>query len=94
MSYHFERANEATKRAVWNKGTIIPGYDAAVWRHDKCGAVMRYSAHGNRDDKHGWEIDHIRPKAAAGSDALSNLQPLHWSNNAAKGDDTSWYCGK
>jgi 5-methylcytosine-specific restriction endonuclease McrA len=92
--YYFRGADEATKRAVWNKGTVVANYDPDTWRTDKCGAWMYYPAHGDRDAKYGWEIDHIFPKALGGSDYLSNLQPLHWANNAAKGDDPAWYCGK
>lgn len=92
--YNFRYVDEATKVAVWNKGAPIPGYAPDVWRYDKCGKPMRYSDHGDRDSSVGWEIDHIYPKALGGGDHLSNLQPLHWTNNAAKGDDPYWYCGK
>lgn len=81
-------------KAVWNKGRIIPNYPPDVWRWDKCGSVMKFSDYGNRNSDNGWEIDHIDPASNGGSDFLFNLQPLNWKNNAAKGDDTSWYCGK
>ena len=83
-----------TKLDVWVKGSVIPNFDADTWRHDKCGAVMKWSEHGNRQSEHGWEIDHINPAANGGGDELSNLQPLNWENNASKGDDLNWYCGK
>lgn len=92
--YPFRNADEAAKRAVWNKGKPIAGYSPDQWRHDICGAVMKYDQHGNRDDKHGWEIDHIKPKAKNGGDELANLQPLNWQNNAAKGDTYPWNCGR
>ena len=62
---------------------------------DKCGALIAKSDHG-KEGAHGWEIDHIKPKADGGSDALSNLRPLHWKNNDAKGDnlDGDWDCAK
>lgn len=34
----------------------------------------------------GWEIDHLTPVSDDGSDAIGNLRPLHWRNNAAKKD--------
>ena len=83
---------EATKKAVWKKGRIIPDFESDIWRWDKCGAVMKYSEHGNRDSKHGWEIDHINPVANGGSDDLYNLQPLFWKNNADKSDSLNWSC--
>ena len=84
--------SEETKSAVWQKGQVIPGYDSSVWRKDKCGAVMMYSEHGNRNSEYGWEIDHINPVSNGGGDELSNLQPLHWKNNMDKADKLYWSC--
>ncbi len=84
--------SESTKKAVWNKGKEIPDYSADVWRWDKCGKVMKYSEHGNRDSEYGWEIDHINPVSNGGSDNIGNLQPLNWSNNVDKADKLNWSC--
>ncbi len=70
--------------SVWNKGRKIKDYDAEVWRHDDLGNVIKFADHGNRDSKHGWEIDHITPVADGGSDSLSNLRPLQWEANVAR----------
>ncbi len=79
-------------KEVWEKGTPAIGYSKDLWRHDKCGAVMKWTDHGNRDSKSGWEIDHINPVSNGGSDSIGNLQPLNWENNAKKGDSLNWKC--
>lgn len=77
--------------AVWNKGTVVTGYDPSRYRKDKCGWWIEYSKHG-KTEQYGWEIDHIKPVALNGGDELSNLQPLHWENNRKKGDTYPWNC--
>jgi HNH endonuclease len=83
--------DQVTIAAVWRKGRVIDGFDPAVWRHDICGAVMRYGDYG-ADTKYGWEVDHIYPMSRGGSNDLSNLQPLYWENNRRKGDTYPWSC--
>lgn len=82
--------SEETKRAVWRKGNTIPGFDLDIWRRDKCGKNIKYEDYGNRGSDYGWEIDHILAVANGGNDEFINLQPLHWSNNASKGDSLKW----
>jgi len=79
--------------AVWQKGSIVTGYDSAIWRKDRCGAFIKKSEYGNTNSKNGWEIDHIKPVAKGGLDDPFNLQPLQWENNRHKGDDyPNWTC--
>lgn len=91
--YPFQQTDEPTKLQVWSKGKEIAGYDSRIWRHDVCGAVMKYSEHGNTNSDHGWEIDHKHPTALGGKNTWDNLQPLNWKNNRAKSDRYPWTCG-
>lgn len=33
--------------AIWQKGAVIPGYDAREWRYDFEGFAIRWSDYGN-----------------------------------------------
>lgn len=72
--------------AVWQKATMVAGYDPQIWRKDFANAWIRRDHYGV-ESKYGWEVDHLRPSSHGGSDELSNLAALHWKNNRKKSDD-------
>lgn len=80
---------------VWEKGTIVPGFDSREFRKDVCGAWMCFSKYGIRADDKGWEIDHVYPKAKIkpekNADILLNLRPMQWENGVSKGCDFPEY---
>lgn len=72
---------------VWQKAVFVSDNNESMgYRKDACGAWIKKSDYGNRNSQYGWEIDHIIASSNGGSDALNNLRPLHWRNNAAKSD--------
>ncbi len=73
------------KDKVWDKAKKIRGKDPASYRQDPYGNEMYYWSYGKSTGK-SWEIDHIKPSALGGSDALRNLQALNTSVNRLKGD--------
>ena len=69
---------------VWNKAIPIEGRNPSEYRYDIAGNIIAYLAYGDRKSPFGWEKDHIVPVSEGGSDALSNLRPLHWRANASR----------
>jgi 5-methylcytosine-specific restriction endonuclease McrA len=68
---------------VWQRANAGAGF--YMFRRDACGTEIAKHEFGKTTPL-GWEIDHIRPVAAGGTDELDNLQPLQWENNRRKGD--------
>ena len=71
---------------VWQMAKVVSGYNPTYVRKDVCGALIQYQDYGSRDSNYGWEIDHIIPTSRGGTNTYGNVQPLHWQNNASKGD--------
>ena len=84
--------SDQIKKAVWEKGQELPDFSSEIWRMDRYASLMKWSDFGDRKSKYGWEIDHLMPVLHNGSDSMDNLQPLHWKNNAEKGDLLHWKC--
>ena len=71
---------------VWAKAHRAGGdNDKGGFRKDQCGAWIKRSDYGNRESLFGWEIGRIAPNSQDGSDAISNLRPLHWRNASNSG---------
>ena len=79
-----EKFSNEVIQAVWEKGQVVHGKDPSKVRKDVCKAWIHRDEYGNRNSDYGWEIDHITPISNGGPDALYNLRPLQWENNASK----------
>lgn len=85
-----EPFDERTVNAVWEKAAKEFGF--FFYRKDCCLAIIAKHEFGKKS-RYGWEIDHIIPVSKGGTDDIDNLQPLHWENNASKGNDfPEWTC--
>lgn len=95
------KITEELKREIWNKGSIVEGYDPDAIRKDSCGAWILYDKFNSHDSIFGWEIDHIYPLKKLRErnipdnviDNVENLRPLNWLNNQSKGADYPCYHG-
>ena len=77
---------EAIQR-IWEKGIIVDGYNASLYRQDFAGAWISREAYGDTDNILGWEIDHVYPEELGGGNHIENLRPMNWRNNRSKGTD-------
>jgi 5-methylcytosine-specific restriction endonuclease McrA len=71
---------------VWEKGTILHDSLKDIVRIDRYGTHISRLSFG-KQEKYGWEIDHITPVSEGGTDDIENLQPLQWENNRRKGNN-------
>lgn len=93
------KITEKLKKAVWEKGIVVPDYDSKRYRKDACGAWMAWDRFNDKHSPYGWQIDHIYPAeklllkrlTQSRIDDLLNLRPMHWKNNHAKGIDYPTY---
>ena len=91
--------SEQLIQSVWDRATIVEGYDKSRFRKDACGAWIIRNKYGDYDSLYGWEIDHIVPQALLKEkgysqtdiDNYDNLRALQHENNASKGDDYPSY---
>lgn len=86
-------------RDIWNRASVVDGYDPNRFRKDACGAWIIWDKYGDTDSMYGWVIDHIVPQALLKEKGVSqekmdnqiNLRALQHENNASKSDDYPSY---
>lgn len=83
-----------TIQNIWNKATIVEGFDPNIFRKDPCGAWIVRNKYGKTDNLYGWQIDHVYPKSMGGDEDIRNLRAMHWRNNESKGDDYPSYIAR
>jgi len=59
---------------VWERGRVLPGADAALWRQDACGAWMHREHYGHENSDFGWKMESL----AAGDSG--SLRPFNVRN--------------
>uniref|UniRef100_UPI0040276CEC hypothetical protein n=1 Tax=Candidatus Cryptobacteroides bacterium TaxID=3085639 RepID=UPI0040276CEC len=84
---------------IWQKATIVNGYDPEKYRKDNCDAWICRDDYNNHNSDFGWEIDHIYPQSLLERanvpqeliDSTDNLRAMNWRNNESKADDYPVY---
>lgn len=84
---------------VWNRATVVEGFDKNRYRKDACGAWIIRNKYGDTDSLYGWQVDHIVPQSLLRDKGFSesmidnslNLRALQHRNNASKYDDYPSY---
>ena len=84
---------------VWNRASVVEGYDKSRYRKDACGAWIIRNKYGDTDSLYGWVVDHIIPQSLLREKGISesmidnslNLRALHHENNASTSDDYPSY---
>lgn len=77
--------SKSNKDKVWSKAKPVRSKNQAKYGQAPYGNELHYDSYG-KDSEKGWEIDHLKPSAKGGSDAIWNLQALKTSVNREKGD--------
>ena len=65
-----------------------PGQDTAI---DFAGRKMKKSAYNKRENKYGWNKDHINPKNNGGTDAKDNIVLCNIRTNNEKGANFPYF---
>lgn len=63
---------------VWERGRVVPDFDAAEWRQDECGAWLQRSQFNNEASEFGWKILDV---VADRNDDPDTLRPFHLLNS-------------
>lgn len=76
--------SEKTLDEIWQKnGSLVDGYSPDKWRKDFAGAWIQRDQFG-LSSEYGWDICHLVPASAGGTNDIDNLYPIQWENHRRK----------
>ncbi len=76
-------ANESLINTVWEKASIVKGFNPDMWRKDFAGAWLLRDQFGLSSD-YGWDICLLVPASHGGTNDIDNLYPIQWENQRRK----------
>ena len=81
---------KSMKDRVWDAAKVIPGKDPDLYREDPYGNPVWWDLYG-KEEKEGWEVDHIVPRQSGGTNNLNNLQVLQYDLNRKLAESVDRY---
>ena len=72
------KTDDKLVKFVWERGRVVPDFDAAEWRQDECGAWLQRRHYRDDTSEFGWKILNV---IAGRNDDPDALRPFHVENS-------------